>query len=142
MTAQPKSATVYFVCLHGSAKSLIAAQHFNRLAGARGLPHRAESMGVEPDAEVPPPVIAGLARDGFEMRGYTPQALDSARLAGAGCVVSIGCELPPIDSADRVERWNDLPLVSDGFDRARDAIIERVEQLVDALARDASRMES
>jgi hypothetical protein len=138
MTAQSKSPTVYFVCLHGSAKSLIAAHHFNRLAGARGLPHRADSMGVDPDAEVPPPVIAGLARDGFEMHGYTPQPLDAARLAGAGCVVSIGCELPPIDGVDRFEQWNDLPLVSDGFDRARDAIVERVEELVDALARNAS----
>ena len=33
--------TIVFVCEHGSAKSVVAAAHFDRLAGERGLGLRA-----------------------------------------------------------------------------------------------------
>ena len=36
-----KAQKVAFVCLHGSAKSLIAAEYFNRLAAEKSLPLRA-----------------------------------------------------------------------------------------------------
>ena len=36
---------VAFVCLHGSAKSLIAAEYFNRLAREKSLPLRATTPG-------------------------------------------------------------------------------------------------
>jgi len=127
---------VFFVCLHGSAKSLIAAQHFNRLARARKLEFRAESVGVEPDASVPEPVVAGLAGDGFDVRSYIPRAVEPESLMGAAYVVSFACEVPVADET-RSAQWNDMPLVSDGFDRARDAIVGRVEQLVDDLTRAA-----
>jgi len=127
---------VFFVCLHGSAKSLIAAQHFNRLARARKLEFRAESVGVEPDASVPEPVVAGLAGDGFDVRSYIPRAVEPESLMGAAYVVSFACEVPIADET-RSAQWNDMPLVSDGFDRARDAIVGRVEQLVDDLTRAA-----
>jgi len=43
-----------------------------------------------------------------------------------------GCDLghlvPP---GLTVERWDDVPLVSDGFPAARDAIVKRVQQLLD-----------
>ena len=130
---------VVFVCLHGSAKSLIAAQHLNRLAAQRGLALGAESMGVEPDAEVPTPVIAGLARDGFDVRHYVPQPLEPRRLELAACVVTFGCDVPQATGMARLERWDDLPLVSDGFDRARDAIVARVERLVETFARRGER---
>jgi len=129
----PATSTIVFICLHGSAKSLIAAQHFTRLAQSRGLDYEAESAGLEPDSEVPPPVVAGLARDGFDVAEYVPRAVDPAHLADAARVVSFGCELPAATGAAVQERWDDLPLVSDGFDRARDAIVDRVERLIDSL---------
>ncbi len=52
--------TVVFVCLHGSGKSLIAAEHFRRFAAQRGLDVRTASAGPDPDPEVPPKVIQGL----------------------------------------------------------------------------------
>ena len=122
--------TVLFVCLHGSAKSLIAAEHFTRLARERGLRYRGESAGMEPDSDVPAPVVAGLARDGIEIGGYVPRAVTAARVAEAAYVVSFGCDLPETTAGDRHERWDDLPMVSDGFDQARDAIVARVERLI------------
>jgi len=132
-SVETTSSVVYFLCLHGSAKSLIAAQHFNRLAHEHGLALHAESMGIEPDASVPAPVVMGLARDGLDVRGYLPQPIQSGRLERAMCVVSFGCEIPQATDEIRRERWDDLPLVSDGFDQARDAIVVRVAELVDKL---------
>jgi len=44
---------VLFVCLHGSAKSLIALEHFRRLAAERGIAVEAAAAGTAPDAEIP-----------------------------------------------------------------------------------------
>ncbi len=51
--------TILFVCEHGSAKSVVAAAHFNRIAAARGLPFRAISRGTVPDAEMAPAAVKG-----------------------------------------------------------------------------------
>jgi len=66
---------VVFVCEHGSVKSLMAAQWFNRLAHERGLRLRAVSRGLTPDAAVPGPVADHLAGHGFDLRGFTASAL-------------------------------------------------------------------
>ena len=123
-----------FLCLHGSAKSLIAAEHFNRIARERGLELRAESAGLEPDPEVPQNVTSGLERDGIDVRRYVPQVADPDRIRAAPFVVSFGCELPSAILAARVVRWDDMPMVSDSFDRARDAIVARVEGLIATLS--------
>ena len=124
---------VLFVCLHGSAKSVIAAEYFNRLAEARGALLRAESAGVEPDSEVPAPVIAGLGAAGIDVREYVPRPVTRERLATAAYIVTLGCELTSEPRAETAEEWNDLPMVSDGFDAARDAIVRRVDRLLDRL---------
>jgi len=66
------SQKVAFVCLHGSAKSLIAAEYFNRIAIERNLPLRATTSGPEPDREVPGSVVAGLKSHGIDVRQYHP----------------------------------------------------------------------
>jgi arsenate reductase len=129
------TATILFICLHGSAKSLIAAEHLNRLARSRGLALRGESMGVEPDPEVPAGVVTGLAGDGIDVRGYVPRHVDAEHVAGATHVVSFGCDVGAIHAGcSSVERWDDLPMVSDGYARARDAIVARVESRLDTWA--------
>jgi len=123
---------ILFVCQHGSAKSLIAATHLNRLAEQRGLPVRATSAGLEPDAEVPQHVIDGLANDGIDVLEYRPALLTSAKLLQAARIISIGCDVESIATgAASVERWYDLPMVSDGYENARNAIVARVAQLLD-----------
>jgi protein-tyrosine-phosphatase len=66
-----RNPNVLFVCLHGSAKSLIAAEYFNRLAAARGLAARAASAGTEPDDAIPRRVTQGLGADGMVARVST-----------------------------------------------------------------------
>lgn len=101
------------------------------MARARGIELRAESAGLEPDVRVPEAVVAGLSGDGIDVREYRPGLASPERLAAATCVVSFGCELPADVAAGRVEQWDDMPLVSDGFDQAREAIVGRVERMIE-----------
>src|SRR5262249_61809100 len=67
---------VVFVCEHGNVKSLIAREWFNRLAAERGLPVRAVSRGLSPEASVPPAIAERLRRDGFDVSGFETRALE------------------------------------------------------------------
>jgi arsenate reductase (thioredoxin) len=123
---------VLFVCLHGSAKSLIAAEYFNRLAAARGLGARAVSAGLEPDDAIPPRVAQGLRDDGVEVGDRRPGRPMPADVEDAAIVVTFGCDLGELAaSATRIDRWDDVPAVSEDFKRARDVIVARVAGLLE-----------
>jgi arsenate reductase (thioredoxin) len=128
--------TVAFVCLHGSAKSLIAAEHLNRLARARGVALAATTSGPEPDGEVPPHVIEGLLKHGVDASHRVPEKVNAKALAQASHIVSFGCDLNNLGlvGEDRViEHWDDCPAVIDDFEIAYAFITKRVEQLFDRL---------
>jgi catechol 2,3-dioxygenase-like lactoylglutathione lyase family enzyme/protein-tyrosine-phosphatase len=126
------AASVVFVCEHGSAKSVIAAAHFNRLAAAAGFSARAISRGTDPDAAFPPNALAGLARDGLRPPDDAPKLLRAGELVNASQVVTF-CALPDAYAfSGPIERW-DVPAVSEDYDAARRAIVSRVERLVSAL---------
>jgi len=94
-------------------------------------------MGIEPDTDVPVPVVEGLAADGIDVRGYVPHLATAERLASATHIVSFGCDLESLGPVDaRAEQWADLPMVSDGFETAREAIVARVERLLATLSAD------
>jgi len=127
-----RNPNVLFVCLHGSAKSLIAAEYFNRLAAARGLPARATSAGTEPDDAIPPRVTRGLGADGIDVQGRQPRRPMQADVDGSVVVVTFACDLGDLASrAPRIERWDDVPAVSEDFKRARDVIVTRVTTLLE-----------
>jgi arsenate reductase (thioredoxin) len=133
MAATPR---VLFVCLHGSAKSLIALEHFRRLAAERGVHVEASSAGTEPDTELPPNVVQGLLGDGIDVRGRRPRQLTRPDLESASRVVTFGCELGELTPPGlAIERWDDVPAVSEDFKRARDAIVARLPRLLDECAK-------
>src|SRR2546428_11457772 len=84
---------VLFVCLHGAAKSVLAAADFERMAKERGLPIAAESADTEPDAEIAPRVLAALKAEGVDMAGQKPRLVTREMAAGASRVVAFGCSL-------------------------------------------------
>jgi len=86
--------TVLFVCEHGSAKSVIAAAHFNRLAEQRNLPYRAIARGINPDPEIPQQVRLNLAKDGLDVATWKPQVVAEKDVREAARVVTFGCKLP------------------------------------------------
>ncbi len=136
LAAQATIPRVVFVCEHGSVKSLIAAQWFNRLARERKLAFVAVSRGVAPDESVPAAVAENLRQDGFDLAGVSPVRLDKRDLDGAAHVVAIGVKSPLFDGlATSPEAWDDVPPVSTHYEDSRDAMRRRIEALLDRLAR-------
>jgi arsenate reductase (thioredoxin) len=132
MTPQ-SSNTVLFVCEHGSAKSVVAAAHFNRLAAEKGLPYHAVSRGTVPDAEMAPPAVQGLRGDGLQPGDPAPVQLRQSDLDGAARVVTF-CEIPgDLKPATPIERW-EVPPVSTEYAASRDAMLARIEQMLRELA--------
>jgi arsenate reductase (thioredoxin) len=130
------SKIVAFVCLHGSAKSLIAAEYFSRLAKARGIDATGTTSGPQPDAEIPTNVIEGLRDRGIDVTGKRPALLNAAALARANHIVSFGCDLSKLIAPERpIERWDDCPDVSDDFNTAWHFITARVERVLERIGR-------
>ena len=129
------SIDVLFVCLHGSAKSVIAAELFRRRAAASGLVMTAATAGIEADNAIPAGVVAGLAADGIDVSALRPRQLTGAIVASARRIVALGCRIDDTGYAVAdLRQWDDIPAVSDGFELARDVILDRVSALLDELA--------
>ena len=134
----PTPSRVAFVCLHGSAKSVLAAEYLNHSARERGLHVSATASGREPDAEIPAKVVEGLRARGFDVRGRKPVAASPEGFAGADVVVSFGCDLDGMVPAERtIELWSACPAVSDDFEAAWRFITQRVDRLLETAKAEA-----
>ena len=122
--------TIVFVCEHGAAKSVIAATYFNKLAQEKNLDAHAIARGTHPDRELSPKAITGLEDDGLSPTERIPQHLSLADVQSAQRIISF-CELPAEYQVKvSIERWDDVPPVSEGYQKARDSILEHVNQLL------------
>ena len=134
------SRSVLFVCLHGAAKSVLAAADFQRLAAERGLALTAYCAGTEPDPEIAPGVVAALRADGLDLSGKRPRRVTRDDTAGAARVVTFGCDLgEAMPASVPVERWDDVPAVSENLPVARAAIRRHLERLLEACAAEEAR---
>jgi protein-tyrosine-phosphatase len=134
------SRSVLFVCLHGAAKSVLAAADFERLAAERSLAITADSAGTEPDPEIAPGVAAALRADGVDLGRRRPRRVTAADTARADRVVTFGCELgEAMPAAVPVERWDDVPAVSQNLPIARAAIRRHLDRLLDECAAQGAR---
>jgi protein-tyrosine-phosphatase len=131
-----KAQKVAFVCLHGSAKSLIAAEYFNRLAREKSLALRATTAGPEPDPEVPANVVEGMKARGIDVHAYRPTLVAAEQLTDADLIVSFACDAGRTLAPGKAEeRWDECPAVSDDFDVAWKFITGRVDTLVERLSK-------
>ena len=129
------SRSILFVCLHGAAKSVLAAADLLRLATERGLAVTADSAGTEPDPEIAPAVVAALRAEGTDLGRRRPRPVTAADTARADRVVTFGCDLgDAAPAAVPVERWDDVPAVSENLPAARAAIRRHLDRLLDEYA--------
>ena len=121
---------IIFVCEHGAAKSVIAAAPFNRLASQTGLDVRAVARGTHPDKELSPEAFRGLSEEGLTPTESMPQKLGVAELQDATNVITF-CDLPgEYPQQTSIERWEDVPPVSESYEKARSVIVERIHQML------------
>jgi protein-tyrosine-phosphatase len=123
--------TVLFVCLHGAAKSVLAAAHFQRLADRRGLGVRADFAGTEPEPAIAPGVLEALRAEGIDLGARRPRRVTPEEMARAWRVISFGCDLDGLAPGARIVRWDDVPAVGENYDTARAAIDARVAGLLE-----------
>jgi arsenate reductase len=125
---------ILFVCLHGAAKSVLAAADCRRLARARGLDVTAAS-GTEPDVAVAPGVVRTLLAEGLDLSDQQPRKVTSADTAAASRIVAFGCDLRDVAAPGvAVEQWTDVPPVGDDLPAARAVIRQHLERLLDECA--------
>jgi arsenate reductase len=130
---------VVFLCEHGSVKSLVAMEYFNRRAQARGLAYRAVARGTAPEPTVPRVVRDGLRRDGFNVSAFEPRKIEASDVDRASLIVSFDQDIASVVGArTRYVKWNDLPGVLADYTRGRDDIVRHVDALIDELARRVS----
>ena len=126
--------TILFVCRHGAAKSVLAAAELRSLAAERGLPLLVEAAGVEPSERFVPALVQALADDGVGVMHGAPRRVTADALDAAWRVITFN--LDPKDLPTRfpdVERWDDVPAVSEDLPGARAAIGRHLERLVESL---------
>jgi arsenate reductase len=125
-----RDTTIIFVCEHGAAKSIVAVAYFNKLATQMGLDVRAIARGTNPDQELSPQTVKGLAEDGLIPTESVPLKLTAADIDSADRIVSF-CALPAeYQQQIVIERWEDVPPVSERYEKARDVIIDRIRQML------------
>ena len=125
-----QNSRIVFVCEHGAAKSIIAAAYFNKLANETGSELRAVARGINPDDELSPKAITGLRDDGLTPTETVPQILSLQDINSAQRIVSF-CELPEeYQTKAIIDQWNNIPPVSENYKKARDAILERLNELL------------
>ena len=126
--------TVLFVCHHGAAKSVLAAADFRRVAGEHGIRIAVEAAGVEPSGQVSPAVFHALATDGVDAGLLTPRQVTPSAMAAAWRVITFNLDPTDLPAPRRdVERWDDVPAVSEDFRGARAAINRHLERLIEEL---------
>jgi protein-tyrosine-phosphatase len=125
--------TILFLCPHNAAKSVIAAAYFNTLAQEVGLTYIGDSAGTEPSEKVSPVVAEMLSSEGIDVSAYQPRLVMPGELQTAFRIISIGCTPDELVTADRVEYWDDVPMVSQNPEGARDSIRTHVRELIGEL---------
>jgi len=129
----PGKSNLVFVCQHGAAKSMIAAAYFNKLAGEDGWDMQAIARGLDPELSLLANAVTGLRQDGLSSTERIPQKLTLQELKTAARVISF-CELPKEFQGDTtVEVWDDVPAVSEDYEKARDAIAARLRAMMKQL---------
>ncbi len=127
---------VVFVCEHGSAKSVIAAALFNARASERKLSIRAEARGITPDPTLMPAAVAGLRGDGLAPGLGTPLPIGRADTDRASVIVAFDPLPPDLTAGARVVVWDAVPPVSVDYAASRDAMLSRMDSLLDELTRE------
>ena len=130
--AKPLPPKVVFVCEHGSAKSVIAAAEFERMAKERGVAVQVVSRGTNPDAEIGPAIRQGLHADGIDVGAAAKPIKVSAKdLEGAAKVVSFGPDLAErLPKGAKAADWSATPSPGKDYRAARDYIVKRMESLL------------
>ena len=130
--------TIVFVCQHGVVNSQMAAAYFNKAANERGLPFTAVSRGIDLYRSIPVRIQDGLALDGLEPAN-APLALTPEEAGRARQVLAFDTIPAEQRGHANVTYWSGVPIGIDNYETTRDEIVRRVDAMIPALAKEASK---
>jgi protein-tyrosine-phosphatase len=131
---EPKE--ILFVCTHGAARSPIAAAYFNKIAKEQNLNYQATFKGTQPDSVLTNGTVKGLMKDGFNIKNWKPEIVSEYDINNAYRIITFDCKLPSDIIPINVEQWNGTPAISKDYDKARNIIKVKVNQLIESLSKD------
>ena len=127
----PKEQVVLFVCQHGAAKSVLAAELLGQRAAALRLPVTVSSAGIEPDGAVSDRVLDLLPERAEALSARPPRKVQDAAVRDASIVVTFNLAADALPEAPgRRLTWDDIPPVSEDPVAARAAIERHLDELV------------
>src|SRR5262249_29780807 len=92
--------------------------------------------GSAPEPSVPRVVQEGLRAAGIDVSTYVPQLFRVSDVAGASLVVSFDQDITGVlDHRAPQLKWDNLPSVLADYSEGRDAIVQKVDALIDALSK-------
>jgi protein-tyrosine-phosphatase len=131
--AKPVS-RILFICQAGTAKSAIAREFLRRRAKERGISVLAFSRGLVIEDHISPPLRSALLSEGIDPKHDRAQKLVESDLRAADIVVffnPLPRSLGPVSAQD----WTALPSVNDAWPAARADLVQRIDALLDEIAK-------
>ena len=124
---------IIFVCDHGAGKSVVAASYFNKLAKERNLDYVAECRGTNPDSIVSLKTQEGLTKDDVYDAKIKPTKLQLSDTTNAERIILFTAAPQGINTKVKTENWSDIENVDAEYQKRRDAIIQKINSLLDTL---------
>ncbi len=131
--------SVLFVCIGNSCRSQMAEGFARALAD---LPLRVASAGTRPDFRVDPNAVAAMAELGIDISGRVPKPIDLGSVADYDYVITMGCGAEGICPAGFIGTSIDWGIPDPKgrdlveFRRVRDIIRDKVEELLERIAKE------
>jgi protein-tyrosine-phosphatase len=132
--ADRKSPVVLFVCEFGTAKSAIAREVLRKRASERGVAVVTLSRGLKIENHISPWLKAKLDADNIDPRHDAPRVLTGKDIRTADIVVTFAA-LPTGYQPHRLLDWAELPSVNDDYVTARADLDQRIDGLLDSIAK-------
>jgi arsenate reductase (thioredoxin) len=136
--SQMEAKTILFICEHGSAKSIVAAAHFAKLARQEGLNVHVISRGINPDKSIPEAINSHLVEDGLERHDKAPMQLTKGDIANSDYVIAFNSLPETYRSAKNIENWN-IPSFEAGYSIAKDSILLNIKTIIGKIKSDTQK---
>ena len=130
----PPKPRVLFICQFGTAKSAIAREFFRRRARERGISVSAFSRGLTLEDHISPPLRTALREEGIDSAHDLARKLAKPDLRAADIIVFFN-PLPPSLGPVAARDWMTLPSVNDNWPQARADLVQRIDALLDEIAK-------
>lgn len=121
---------ILFVCEHGAARSTIASAYFNKIADSLKLNYKSIFRGTVPDSTVTKGTQAGLIKDNFKIENWKPEIVTENDIKNSIKVITFDCNIPDLNVT---EKWDGIPAISKDYIVARNAILDKVNELIKKL---------